>query len=574
MDLVDSVWIFDERKRLVKAMVWGVYELIHDEAAYTLSAQIGTQYEIMPGMFLGFYGIDGRFLMFEVNSAETDDASGQKIITATDAAIDELAHKVAPEIRMEKATAETGARAAIAGSGFEIGTVTTDGEEMPLDAYYAKRWKVLREIADGLNVRIVPYYEFTNGAITGKRVDVLKKTYTSRGRIIEGGGDAQVYVAYEGAPITRMYAIGAATGTDDPPTRVTIRDAVWKKADGDPADKPAGQDYIELPEGTEQYGWGREEVFEDKYEDNPGKLLKKAYDELIKRSKPAVTGGATLADLEWTPGHEHKKIRMYDTVCVRTRNGESAEGVVIGIKRNYKNPALTRITLGEDTPAAAQKNNAAKKIAALSESARRSGGSGAAAANRYIETKQLIQLNAELIQLNAMRIQLNATATEEQFKIIDEETNRKFAQVGIDMDALNAEMLLYAKLEYVDGTIDEVYVDLNAAEKKISLKADLIELNALKTVVDTLEADLIDTKLGYADYISTAALKATSMDAGNAAIGTLSVGGHSIDLQSIKVVTEVGTKERSAMAPSGTTSMTFKAVDYVKTDTIEYLDWD
>ena len=406
----NNLYLFDSRKRLRQAIVWGVSELIHAEETFELNARIDAKYEAKPGEYLGFLCVDERFRLFRIDMAEYDDAKDLTIIEATDAAVSELAHTVAPgAIRLEEKPLSTALSKTLDGSGYELGTVTADTEKTGyMTEYYPKRWKALRAIAEEYDVRVIPYYVIEDGEIVGKRVDVLKKENVFRGRLIEGTTDSQsIAVILSGIPVLRMYGIGKSTGQEDPPDCVTFENVVWKKADGDPADKPKGQAYVEDPDAIAEYGDGAEEIYEDKNETSGEKLLQKAWEELQRRKKPQVSGTATVSDMEMVSGYEHKKIRMYDKVIVRTRRGMDAESTIVAIRRNYLKPTETRITLGEETKATStnKRQSITQKVASLSSS----GGSRSyGVASRYIETKQLIQLNANTIQMNAEKIELNA----------------------------------------------------------------------------------------------------------------------------------------------------------------------
>ena len=409
-----NLYLFDSKKKLRQPIVHGVSELIHAEDTYDLSAEIDAKYDAMPGEYLGFFCVDGRFRMFRIDTAEYDDAKDVTIITATDAAVSELANSVVPgAIRLTDGKLTAAVDAALKGSEFTVGEMTADGTKTgQMAEYYPKRWKALRAVAEEYDVRVVPYYEFENGEIVGKKVDILKKENVYRGRMIEGRtGSQDIAVIYSGVPIVRMYGVGATKSGDDgkvkdPPDCVTFTSAVWKKSNGDPADKPSGQAYIEDPDAIAEYGAGTEEVFEDKNENNAKKLLEKTWEELQKRKRPEVSGVATISDMEMIDGHEHKKICLYDKVMIRTRRGKDAEATIISIKRNYIRPSQTRITLGEETKSTStrKRETITQKVASI----RRAGGT----ASRYIETKQLIQLNANTIQMNAEEIvEINAAIT-------------------------------------------------------------------------------------------------------------------------------------------------------------------
>ena len=103
---VDAVYLLDEKKQIRRVIVWGVYELIHDEATYELDAEIESEYNARPGEFLAFFDVDAHLRLFEIDTAEKDERRGVTVITATDAAVAELAHLIVPEIRMTGKTAK------------------------------------------------------------------------------------------------------------------------------------------------------------------------------------------------------------------------------------------------------------------------------------------------------------------------------------------------------------------------------------------------------------------------------------------------------------------------------------
>lgn len=568
---VDAVYLLDEKKQIRRVIVWGVYELIHDEATYELDAEIASEYDARPGEFLAFFDVDAHLRLFEIDSAEKDERRGVTAIVATDAAVAELAHLIVPEIRLTGATAQEAGQEALAGSGWQLGEVSAAGKS-DLSAYRDKRWKVLRDIAVQYQARVTSYFVIENGEITGKYVDITERSNVFRGRLFEGtSASAQIYVTRSGAPITRMYGVGKATGTEDPPTCVSFADVEWSKANGDPADKPKGQAYIEDTDAIALYGESREDVFTDKYIEDPNELIRATWEALQKRRQPKVSGTATAQDMEHIPGYEHMIVRMYDLVWVRTKHGEDLQAVVINVKRNYLRRGLTKIQIGEE----ADDSGLIKKIAKLSSQTNANSKSGEAQANRYIETKRLIQLNADTIQMNARLIEANA----EQVRLTA--SNLKKFEDGTDERLTKAELTLYgdgtsanAGLEatvrdqageisraaltlYGDGTSANAGLVAKVGDNAASIllhadelgtlaeiKADKVDLGNYATV-KRLEAELSDVQLALADSITTRTLNVTgstntdSLLANSASLTSMRLEGYGITLKSIAVVTSV-----------------------------------
>lgn len=554
---VDALYLLDSRRSIRRVIIFGVYELIHDEASHELDAEIDVKYCAEPGEYLGFFDIDHHFRLFAIDKADDDDKRGVTVITSTDSAVAQLAHAIVPDARMEAATAQQAAEAVLAGSGFTLGLVTLKEETSPLSLYMTNRWKALRDIAVQYQVRVTPYYEIVDGEIAGRRVDVTERTSEYRGILFEGAsGTSQIYVTRSGIPITRMYGYGKATGEEDPPTCVTFADVVWSRANGDPADKPAGQAYIDDPDAGSADVW--EDAYNDKYEEDPEKLLESTWAELEKRRRPKVSGTATAADLEDIPGHEHRIVRLHDKVVVRTKRGEDVEAAVIGIKRNYLRPGLTKITVGEET----DDSGLIQRIAKLSSDSSAQEKTAQSTSNRLIITRQLVQVNADTIQLNARLIEANTEEirmTASNLKDFEASTDTLLTQVKLDMygDGTSAYAGLVTRVSDAEGEISHAALTLygdgtsaNAGlvakvgdqEAAISLHADelgtLAEIKADKVdlgnyaTVKTLESELSLLESTIADQISTQRLSAV-----NLACGTMRFADNEISLKSFSPVT-------------------------------------
>ena len=554
---VDALYLLDSRRSIRRVIVFGVYELIHDEASHELDAEIDVKYCAEPGEYLGFFDIDHHFRLFAIDKADDDDKRGVTVITATDSAVAQLAHAIVPEARMEAATARQAAEAVLASSGFTLGLVTIKEETSPLSLYMTNRWKALRDIAVQYQVRVTPYYEIVDGEITGRRVDVTERTSEYRGLLFEGAsGTSQIYVTRSGIPITRMYGYGKATGEEDPPTCVTFADVVWSRANGDPADKPAGQAYIDDPDADSADVW--EDAYNDKYEEDQARLLESTWAELEKRRRPKVSGTATAADLEDIPGHEYRIVRLHDKVVVRTKRGEDVEAAVIGIKRNYLRPGLTKITVGEET----DDSGLIQRIAKLSSDSSAQEKTAQSTSNRLIITRQLVQVNADTIQLNARLIEANTEEirlTASNLKDFEASTDTLLTQVKLDMygDGTSAYAGLVTRVSDAEGEISHAALTLygdgtsaNAGlvakvgdqEAAISLHADelgtLAEIKADKVdlgnyaTVKTLESELSLLESTIADQISTQRLSAV-----NLACGTMRFADNEISLKSFSPVT-------------------------------------
>lgn len=588
-----DLYLYDSLMNLRDVALNGVSVLRHDERDFMLTAELLSSYGVISGEYLGFTCVDGRYRLFRVDKAEDDVSAGTTIATATEAAVTELTNSIVKEVRFDSADAATAARAALEGSGFVLGKAAA-GRSGPIQKYYAKRWKALREIESVCNVRIIPYYETVGGRITRRVVDIEEKAYRRTGRILQKETDAtNIQITTSGCAIARMYGVGKSIGTEDPPTCVTIADAVWSKASGDPIDKPAGQAYIE-DEALAALGVKDEDVYENRNIEDPTELLKETYKAFLEARRPKVSGVATAFDVAHLPGYEHKTVALYDLLDVPKKGGGTVEGKVIDVQRDYIRPEETQIVLGEEKDAS---KSIARQVASLKSDTDKLGKSSGAAASRYIETKQLIQLNADTIQMNARlidanaeEIALNATkldeatgrlsdaeltlygdgtsanaglaarvyANEEKTDLISEsfaqfeaDTEGAIAQIGARFDGVEGELTAQSEaLVTLRADADSAVASLSARvdDNEASITATAtslgsrIDLKADKTYVDTLvaeeiEAEIADLKLSYADYIETTALSTTSLGANHISTNSLALGGSNVSKTTLPIVT-------------------------------------
>lgn len=514
---MDVVYLFDAKRQVRRVLTSGVSELLHKEQDYLLTAEIPTDCHAMPGEYLGFTCVDSRFRLFEIDDAEDDDFKGITAISATDAAVSELATTVLVSLAAQDIQALDAVSRALSGTGWAIGTAQAGGRPGTVDLYYTSMWEALKTIADACNVRVLPYYLFDGGQLTVKKVDIQIREPVFRGRIFDSAEDASsVFLTHSGSPITVMYAIGKATGTTDNPERVTIADAVWSKSNGNPSDKPSGQLWVADAEALSKYG-RKEAVFKDEQEEDSSKLLQKAWDELQKRKEPHVTGSAVVQDMEMVEGHEWQQIRLWDRVAVIRRNGSPFDAQVIGIQRDYVRPWLTKIELGDETQAEAdiirQLAGLQSQIGAVSG---RVGGQGNKVDNTRVYLEAVAEttdgLNHLYIDLNANVGQMNLVA-EQKYKDLDDARER-ISHAGITLDGPAASVQILASQSELDNIGERV----TTAEATLTVQAGEISSKVSKNGVissinQTAEAVKIQaSKINLEGYVTASAMQTAIAD--------------------------------------------------------------
>lgn len=552
-----TVYLFDKWKKVRRIIpTGGVTELIHDEGAYTLTAQVAAELNVINGEYLGFRCVDGRFRMFEVSGANLDDERHVIDITATDAIVQELSEEITEDLQQLDVDLATAIKGILPGAEWVVKGQAPDRLENSR-AYFAPAWTMLQTFEQLYEWRIIPYYGFDGGKITEKVIELQEDKAVFRGRILRSRKDAaKVYVTKTGRPITRLYGLGPAQGSQDLQTNMTFAEVEWSVANGDPADKPKGQAWIGDPVAEALDGVHTAVVHITDAKDE-GDLLKKTWERLQEMQMPTIKADATISDMEMVPGHSHEQIRIGDLVAMRLDAGYAVEARIIGIKRNYIRRWLTKITIGDKT--ATLQSQVADLIASATHTFERL----TIYQNRFKEDEELIQLNAAVIQLNAEHIQENANTLIEHAQWI-----------------LNQAELI--ELRATKDDLDKVVVRLDSAEGTLTAQAEEILLKADKTYAEELFAKAVKTDelesgilevLSYADvpYITAVGMSVqdihltnwlearsadieelsatsagfTSASAGTFGTDSLSVGGTAATWHENTVLTGIGTITQS-----------------------------
>lgn len=493
-----TVYVFDAAKQVRKIIPPnGVTELVHDEAYRTINATVAMSLTVKNGEHLGFMCVDGRFRLFTVTRSENHDDTQTTIITATDAAVQELMEIVVEEKQQLDVTLTAAIQGLLDASG-ATGWIVTGAEPDRLEksrAYFSTLWAMLETYMTLYEWNIVPYFLFYGGRISGRVIALEEDKAVFRGRILQSRKDASnVYVIRNNPPITRLYGVGPATGSGDVQTNMTFADEVWSTGSGDPVDKPKGQCYVDDAGAIAKYGIHTAVISLTEVETEDD-LLQKTWEELQKRKEPACTVEATIQDLERVPGYENQIIRLGDLVPIRLTNATMEEARVINIKRDYIRQWLTKIVIGEKT--ATIQTQMSGLIADAAHTFERL----TIYKNRFHEDEALIQLNAEMIQMNAEVIEMNAKEIRANAELIDLKAGReevtelgeRVSAAEIKIDGIEAEILLKAsqkELTEVEGRLSSAEIRIDGAEAAIALKAEQSTVTVLEQRLSQAEIDI------------------------------------------------------------------------------------
>lgn len=513
-----TVYLFDSRKSVRAVLARSVSELLHTEEDWLLDAKIPVKYGAEPGEYLGFMCVDQKFRLFEIDEAADDSDTGTTVISATDAGAAELNARIAPETRLENKGAAEVLAAVLAGSGWAVGKVTATERTASVEYYYKKVWACLEDMRTAYNARVIPYYTFDGKTLTGKKVDMLARTPVFRGRVFQGRSDAEdVSISLSGSPRTIMYGLGKTTGTGSTPERLTIADAEWSKANGDPADKPKGQAWIADAEAVAKYG-EKAEIYEDSNETDAGALLKKAWEYLQLKKQPTVEGTATAQNLEMLPGHDWQQVRLYDQVGVVDRRGTAFLTQVIGIERDYIRPWLTKFDLGDEKQE--DEKSLAEKVKDMTSELSSVKGKAGGAGNKGDENREFIVENMEKIRLHTISIGENANKIQEteirmgqaevsisaQEKILEGQDER-ITSAEITLNGKEGTIGLVGRVTKNEEEISSAAIEINGAKAEINLKVS--KNGVISAINQSPESITIQaSKINLQGYVTASQLSA------------------------------------------------------------------
>lgn len=518
-----TLYLFDARKRLLEAVANDIIEVVHSEGKYTASAELRGLHEVQNGGFFGFKCVDGRFRLFLTTYTDVSDETGVWTLTGTDAAVAELEGIIKEQtITLQNRSVMDAARDVIKDTGWTLGESTGTGEVVAQNAYYKNAWKILTTIAQNGRVRVEPYYVFDGANITARRIDVTPRVYPYRGLIhTRKKGATNIVITVDGSPKYRVYPLGKNNAASDPPTQVTIADAVWRMSDGKPTDKPEGQTWVGLPTASAS---DPAYVFESRQQDDPSKLLQEAWDDLQRKAMPRVRGMATIGEMEFMPGYGHRIVRLYDRAVVRTAEGFTAESVIVGIERYYKNRKNTKIKLGDEDEADVTLEN---QIANASNAAQQSLNSAGGAMAGVEANREFILDNHNLILLRATKAEVmelekqtltRYTALSVEIDAAKEQIELKADQSVVDnldnvVDSMSATLTIHA--EQISSRVEKngVISAINQTAETVKIEAKRIELNGFVTT-DMLSSGAIQVNIQQSNVVATNSLSANTAQIG------------------------------------------------------------
>ncbi|MBF8970154.1 phage tail spike protein [Streptococcus sp. NLN76] len=226
--------------------------------------------------------------------------------------------------------------------------------------YYTSVFESLKKACEVWDLEMQFFVEMNGNQIGARYIDFKKKIGKAVGKRVVYGHNALTII--QEVERTELYTalIGRGKGEEVSSAeenesgkagygrKINFEEIVWRKSEGKPVDKPAGQRYVEIPEMTKRYGIRQTDgtmkpkigFIEFGEEEDRELLLEQTYEALVTASRPAVTFKTTTAYL--------KDVEIGDTVrVIRHDRNLYYETRVFEITFNRLNNTSADIKLGD-----------------------------------------------------------------------------------------------------------------------------------------------------------------------------------------------------------------------------------
>ncbi|WP_270635557.1 phage tail spike protein [Limosilactobacillus mucosae] len=254
------------------------------------------------------------YLLFKIVTEKV--SSDQIEYTAIESAYDELkSYHYIKDVRPENRKAGELLQTALEGTRWQVGQ-TYDSSTFSINFYYISTLEAIQKIVElcGLEVTFEITLNPKTHQIEHRLVNLYAQQGQRTGKRFEYGSNLLTVEREESAENLITALIGRGKGeavyhedntAEETPDgygrRINFADVVWSKKNGDPADKPAGQEYVEDVDTTAKYGFddGKPRIGIEIFEDitDPAELLKATWSALQTLKRPQASFRASVMDV-------------------------------------------------------------------------------------------------------------------------------------------------------------------------------------------------------------------------------------------------------------------------------------
>lgn len=254
------------------------------------------------------------YLLFKIVTEKV--SSDQIEYTAIESAYDELkSYHYIKDVRPENRKAGELLQTALEGTRWQVGQ-TYDSGTFSTNFYYISALEAIQKIVElcGLEVTFEITLNPKTHQIEHRLVNLYAQQGQRTGKRFEYGSNLLTVEREESAENLITALIGRGKGeavyhedntAEETPDgygrRINFADVVWSKENGNPTDKPAGQEYVEDVDATAKYGFddGKPRIGIEIFEDitDPAELLKATWSALQTLKRPQASFRASVMDV-------------------------------------------------------------------------------------------------------------------------------------------------------------------------------------------------------------------------------------------------------------------------------------
>lgn len=346
-----GVFLFDKNQKLIKTISPENLTVNNQtiELNGLITADVTTKYDIAEkdifenAQYLG-QKEDDNFWLYKIKTKEKQ--NNLINFTCVHVFFDDLKGKIVRDIRPRNVTASYAIGQILTGTGWEVVSknVTRVGTS---NFYFVDTLTAFTNALKTWNCEFIPKITFADGKISSKKIYLYDEIKNDYGKWFEYGDklvdvvaetDFDIYTAFIGL------GKGEETETGGFGRKIRFDKVEWSKSKGNPVDKPLGQDYVEIKEATEQFGYpdGTPRIGIVEFPDTEDReiLIKQTYEHALENSRPKLQLKSKAVSKEKVElGEVCAIIRPDLDIRYKTR--------IFKIKKDFLNPEVVEFEFGD-----------------------------------------------------------------------------------------------------------------------------------------------------------------------------------------------------------------------------------
>ncbi len=342
------IYLFDNNENLIfvipKAKITGNSQNWIANGLITGKCTIVHEIEYKTAAYFGTKDIDdeSQFWMYKIDKVTEE--KGLMTLHGTHVFFDDLKdYGFIKDIRPRNKQAGDVANQILEDTRWSLGTNTATNISTH-SYYYTNRLAVWWDFIKTWDVEFKPRLTLNNGKITERRIDLADRFYQDYGKVYRYGSNLLKVTAESTNAKIKTAFIGRGNGSfEESRRKILFEDVEWSIINGDPVNKPLGQNYVELPSATAMYGYsdGTPRIgIIDINTDDKEVLLQKTYEHLLNNARPLVQFKAEVVDTNTSEPFETVGI-IRDDIGIRYKTR------VFRLKRDFLNPKVRVIDFGD-----------------------------------------------------------------------------------------------------------------------------------------------------------------------------------------------------------------------------------